>query len=154
HANSRFLIARPRQIKRFLSAYEYRVWLRRGCSGTPSIVAMEPLLATKSAAYRCLFLLARPYWPHLVIIFLLSLIAAPITMLLAFPLKIAVDNVVGNQALPHALAMLLPGWLQASKTGNLLVAVGLLLSLSLLMNLQSFGAWLLQTYTGEKLVLD
>ena len=46
----------------------------------------------------------------------------PITMLLAFPLKIAVDNVVGNQPLPHALAMLLPGWLQASKSGNLLVA--------------------------------
>src|SRR5437899_10074690 len=115
---------------------------------------MDPMLAPKSAVYRCLLRLARPYWPHFLIIFVLSLIAAPITMLLAFPLKIAVDNVVGNQPLPHALAMLLPGWLQASKSGNLLVAVGLLLSLSLLMNLQSFGAWLLQTYTGEKLVLD
>ncbi|HET7871178.1 MAG TPA: ABC transporter ATP-binding protein [Terriglobales bacterium] len=115
---------------------------------------MNPVFAEKRAAYRRLLRLARPYWPHFLLIFVLSLIAAPIALLLAFPLKIAVDNVVGNQPLPHALSMLLPKWLEASKSGNLLAAVGLLLSLSLLMNLQSFAAWLLQTYTGEKLVLD
>jgi ATP-binding cassette, subfamily B, bacterial len=115
---------------------------------------MESVHAEKRAVYCYLLRLARPYWPHLLLIFILSLIAAPIALLLAFPLKIAVDNVVGNQPLPHALSMLLPDWLEATKGGNLLVAVGLLLCLSLLMNLQSFAAWLLQTYTGEKLVLD
>lgn len=115
---------------------------------------MDNESAEKRAAYRCLLRLARPYWPHLSLIFFLSLIAAPIALLLAFPLKIAVDNVLGNQPLPHALQLLLPGWVHPSKSANLLVAVGLLLVLSLLMNLQSFAAWLLQTYTGEKLVLD
>jgi ATP-binding cassette subfamily B protein len=104
--------------------------------------------------YRPLLGLTRPYWPHLAGIFLLSLIAAPISLLLALPLKIAVDNVIGNQPLPHYLAAFVPAWLQASKGANLLLAVGLLLALSLIMNLQSFAAWLLQTYTGEKLVLD
>ncbi|HEY6271918.1 MAG TPA: ABC transporter ATP-binding protein [Terriglobales bacterium] len=106
------------------------------------------------ATSRQLFGLARPYWPHLLAVFLLSLLAAPIAMLLAFPLKIAVDNVIGDRPLPHLLAALLPGVLHASKAVNLGLAVGLLLGLSVTMNLQSFAAWLLQTYTGEKLVLD
>src|SRR5262245_55859065 len=98
--------------------------------------------------------LARPYWPHLTAIFLLGAIAAPIGLLLAFPLKIVVDNVIGSLPLPHLMQVLLPRAVHGSKVTNLIVAVGMLLSLSLLMNLQSFAAWLLQTYTGEKLVLD
>lgn len=115
---------------------------------------MGPETADKRAVRKYLLRLARPYWPHLTVIFLLSLIAAPIGLLLAFPLKIAVDNVIGNQSLPEVLQRFLPTWAHGSHAANLLVAVGLLLSLSLLMNLQSFAAWLLQTYTGEKLVLD
>ncbi|HZD96464.1 MAG TPA: ABC transporter ATP-binding protein [Candidatus Sulfotelmatobacter sp.] len=84
----------------------------------------------------------------------MSAIAAPIGLLLALPLKIAVDNVIGSQPLPHFLEVWLPGSIHASKSVNLLLAVGLLLGLSLIMNLQSFAAWLLQTYTGERLVLD
>jgi len=110
--------------------------------------------AGQRGTYRRLLALARPYWLHLTGIFFLSLIAAPIGLLLAFPLKIAVDNVIDQQPLPHALQMLLPTWAYHSRTANLGLAVGLLLVLSLLTNLQSFASWLLQTYTGEKLVLD
>jgi ATP-binding cassette subfamily B protein len=104
--------------------------------------------------FRHLWRLARPYWPHLAAIFLLSLIAAPIALLLAFPLKIAVDNVIGGRPLPHVLQALLPAAIHGSKAASLALAVGLLLFLTLAMNLQSFASWLLQTYTGEKLVLD
>ncbi|HET9364041.1 MAG TPA: ABC transporter ATP-binding protein [Candidatus Angelobacter sp.] len=104
--------------------------------------------------YRPLLQLARPYWPHLAGIILLSMIAAPIALLLAFPLKIVVDNVIGNQPLPHMLRAFLPAGYQTTKGAELLLAVGLLLGLSLVMNLQAFASWLLQTYTGEKLVLD
>jgi ATP-binding cassette subfamily B protein len=115
---------------------------------------MESEIAEKRTVYRHLLRLARPYWSHLTVIVLLSVLAAPLALLLAFPLKIVVDNVLGSQPLPHALEALLPAWVHASKSANLALAVGLLLALSLLMNLQSFAAWLLQTYTGEKLVLD
>src|SRR5262245_17683782 len=98
--------------------------------------------------------LARPYWPHLAAIFLLGAIAAPIGLLLAFPLKLVVDNVIGDLPLPHGIEVLVPSALHTSKVANLMLAVGMLLALSLLMNLQSFTAWLLQTYTGEKLVMD
>jgi ATP-binding cassette subfamily B protein len=103
---------------------------------------------------RHLLRLARPYWPHLAATFLLSLLAAPIALLLAFPLKMVVDNVIGSRPLPHFLVSMLPAAMSASKSAHLFLAVGLLLLLSLLMNLHAFAAWLLQTYTGEKLVLD
>ncbi|HEY6306643.1 MAG TPA: ABC transporter ATP-binding protein [Candidatus Angelobacter sp.] len=115
---------------------------------------MEDQVGNKRIASRQLLRLAQPYWPHLTAIFLLSLIAAPIALLLAFPLKIAVDNVIGSRPLPHVLQALLPAVVHGSKAANLMLAVALLLFLSLAMNLQSFASWLLQTYTGEKLVLD
>jgi ATP-binding cassette, subfamily B, bacterial len=115
---------------------------------------MEPEIAGKRASSTILLRLARPYWPHLATIFLLSLISAPLTLLLAFPLKIAVDNVLGSHPLPAVLQSWLPGSAVGSKSAILLLAVGLLLLLSLLANLQSFASWLLLTYTGEKLVLD
>jgi ATP-binding cassette, subfamily B, bacterial len=98
--------------------------------------------------------LARPFWVQLSAIFLLSLIATPITLLLAFPLKIVVDNVIGHQPLPHLLQSLVPARFAGSGSANLVLAVGLLLILSTLMSLQALAAWLLQTYTGERLVLD
>jgi ATP-binding cassette subfamily B protein len=87
-------------------------------------------------------------------IFLLSLLGAPIILLLAYPLKLAVDTVIGNQPLPHAVLALLPAGFHPSQRANLFLAVGLLLALSIVTTLQSFAVWLLQTYTGEKVVLD
>ena len=115
---------------------------------------METEIAGKRASSRILLRLARPYWSHLTAIFLLSLISAPLNLLLAFPLKIAVDTVLGSRPLPAVLQSMLPATAHGSKSATLLLTVGLLLLLSLLANVQSFISWLLQTYTGEKLVLD
>ena len=97
--------------------------------------------------------LARPYLPHLGAIFLLSLMAAPVSLLLAVPLKIVVDNVIGSHPLPHFLQAVMPVW-AGGRSAYLGLAVGLLLFLSLVLNLQAFASWLLQTYIGERLVLD
>lgn len=113
-----------------------------------------PELLPEETLTKHLIRLARPYWMHLSAIFLLSLLAAPISLLLALPLKIIVDNVIGSQPLPHFLQSLLPSTAVGSPSAHLFLAVGMLLLLSLVMNLQSFASWLLQTYTGEKLVLD
>jgi ATP-binding cassette, subfamily B, bacterial len=104
--------------------------------------------------YRPLLRLARPYWTHLCAILGLSMVAVPVSLMLALPLKIAVDNVIGNQPLPHLFGSILPASLHDSKGARLGLAVGLLLTLSLIMNLQAFLSWLLQTYTGERLVLN
>jgi ATP-binding cassette subfamily B protein len=115
---------------------------------------IEDNLERKTAITMHLIRLVKPYWLHLTGIFLLSLIAAPLSLMLAFPLKIVVDNVIGNRALPHILQALLPAWAMRTQNAHLFLAAALFLTLSLTLNLQAFASWLLQTYTGEKLVLD
>jgi ATP-binding cassette subfamily B protein len=95
---------------------------------------------------------SRRCWPHLAGIAVLSLLSLPLTLLYPLPLKIAVDSVLGQQPLPNFLSALLPQ--EHSLAGALALAVGLLLAIALLANLQGLLSWWLQTYTGEKLVWD
>jgi len=104
--------------------------------------------------YRRLLRQARPYWPHIAGIFLLSLLSTPLSLLTPLPLKIAVDSVIGSQSLPDPIHALLPTAISHSKDGVLIFAACLLLALALLMHFQGLGTWLLQAYTGEKLVLS
>src|SRR6266566_7101349 len=97
---------------------------------------------------------ARSYRLHLAMIVLRSFLSIPLTLLTPVPLKLAVDHVIGTQPLPQYLAPLLPGTLSGSPIAIMFLAVVLLLSVVLLQNLEGFGSWLLQLYTGEKLALD
>src|SRR5262249_35314107 len=118
--------------------------LKHVCAASAIARIHKPMDAQNKSTlsiYRQLSRLARPYWPHLAAIFLLGALAAPIGLLLAFPLKIVVDNVIGSLPFPHVVEILLPRALHASKVANLVLAVGMLLALTLLMNLQSFAAW-------------
>ena len=95
---------------------------------------------------------ARPYWPHLAGLLAVSLLAAPLALLIPVPLKIAVDSVLGSQPVPGALDAILPSAVTASDTA-LLVALGLLFVLIALLNqLQEMGSLVLGTYTGERLL--
>jgi ABC-type bacteriocin/lantibiotic exporter with double-glycine peptidase domain len=106
------------------------------------------------AIYRRLLQDARPWWPHLTAILLLSLLSVPLALLLPLPLQIVVDGVIGARPAPAYLQALLPARLVASPTALLGTAAGLLVAVTLLQQLEGFGSWLLQLYTGEKLVLD
>lgn len=89
-------------------------------------------------------------WPHLTAITVLSLFSLPLTLLYPLPLKIAVDSVLGEQPLPEFLRTTLPTY--DAHAVALSFAIGLLLAISVVVNLQGLAAWWLQTYTGEKLV--
>ena len=101
-----------------------------------------------------LLLQARPFWLNITGIFLLGLLATPLTLLTPVPLKIVVDNVIGTEPLPDFLARFLPNDVITSGTALLFVAVSMLVTITLLTNLQDLSSTLLKTYTGEKLVLD
>ena len=94
----------------------------------------------------------RRCWPHLSAIAFLSFFSLTLTLLYPLPLKIVVDNVLGSQPLPRWL-LLNPSWGPGRSTA-LGFAIFVLLGIALLVNLQGFAAWWLQTYTGEKLVWD
>jgi ATP-binding cassette subfamily B protein len=92
---------------------------------------------------------ARPYWRHIGLIFAVSLLAAPLTLLTPVPLKIAVDSVIGTHPVPGFLDSVLP----ASDNALLAVLAGMFVLIAVLTQMQSTGTTVLQTYTGEGLVL-
>jgi ATP-binding cassette subfamily B protein len=105
------------------------------------------------AIYRRLFAQARPYWPHLTINCLLSLLASPLLLLTPFPWTIVIDSVLGSKPLPSFLEAVLPS-ADRSDTAVLVLGAVLVILIALLHQLQMLVVTLFQSYTGEKLVLE
>src|SRR5918911_649250 len=95
---------------------------------------------TDRTLYRRLLRQARPYWLHIIGIFLLSLLSSPLALLTPLPLKIAVDSVIGSHPLPRLLDALMPAAVTGSKSAVLLTAAGLLVTITLLSQLQALGS--------------
>ena len=104
--------------------------------------------------FRRLLLQARRYWPHVGTLFLLSLLSSPLALLTPLPLKIAVDSVLGSHPLPRSFDPLVPAAISRSPGRLLAFAIGLLVAIALLRQIQGLATTLLQAYTKEKLVLD
>src|SRR5215831_15433126 len=128
--------------------------MKRIFGGSTNSGAGNRRVRMESNLYARIIRQARPYWLHLVGVFLLSILASPISLLVPLPLKIAVDSAIANHPLPPFLAALLPGSAVSSPTAILLLAVALLITINLLSQLQDFFTSFMGTYTGEKLVLD
>jgi ATP-binding cassette subfamily B protein len=103
--------------------------------------------------YKRLLSQARPYWPHITGILFLNLLSTPLTLLSPLPLKIVVDNAIGSLPLSPALDTFIPDAVSRSDTVLLVFAVCLLILITLFLYLRGFAGSLLETYTGEKLVL-
>jgi ATP-binding cassette subfamily B protein len=96
---------------------------------------------------------ARRYWGHIAGIFLISLLATPLALLTPVPLKIAVDNVIGEKPMQGWLGGLIPDSVQSSTTALLVFAVGLLVAVELLSQVRSLSQTLLRRYTSEHIAL-
>ena len=97
---------------------------------------------------------AKPYWEYIVFIFLLSLLAAPLALLVPVPLKIIVDSVIGDLPLPGVLDSFIPDSFVSSTYSLLLFAVILQVLVVVLVQLQSLITYVMQVYVGERLTLD
>jgi ATP-binding cassette subfamily B protein len=106
---------------------------------------------TDRELFRLLFEVSRGQRRALVGIVALAVVGAALGWLLPVPLKIAVDSVISGKPLPAVLQWV-PQSLLGSKTGELAIAVGLYIIITLAMQLQQLGSWVLQTHTGEHLV--
>jgi ATP-binding cassette, subfamily B, bacterial len=104
--------------------------------------------------FRRLLAEARPCWAYLAAILVVSLLAAPLTLLTPLPLKIAVDSVIGSHPLPAVFRAVLGPAADGSLAARLALVAGLAVAIGLLVYLQALVSWILQTYTGERLVLD
>ena len=106
------------------------------------------------ALYLRLFRWARPYWTHLIGLFLLSLLATPLALLVPLPLKIALDSGLDSKPLPHLIRTTVPAGFRLTPSSALLFAVGLLIVVTILAQIQTLAVALLKTYTGEKVLLE
>jgi ATP-binding cassette, subfamily B, bacterial len=108
--------------------------------------------ASDLGLFRRLAVEARPYWPHIAGVFLLSLPSTLLALLTPLPLKIAVDSVIGNQPLPRLVGQLL-ATLAGSKAAILALAAALTVLIAVAGQAQDLASALLRAYTGERLVL-
>ena len=84
----------------------------------------------------------------------LSLISTPVALLTPLPLKIVVDSVLGDKPLPGFMQSVVPGFITDSKGMILILTVVLVMIVALLSQLRGISSLILETYTGEKLVMD
>jgi ATP-binding cassette, subfamily B, bacterial len=94
----------------------------------------------------------RPYrWPILVLV-IISLIAVPLTLVIPFPIKLLVDNVLGSQPLPGYLTIFVGS--QASKSLVVALAIGILLGATVLTYLQNLVSVWYSNKVGNRMTLD
>jgi ATP-binding cassette, subfamily B, bacterial len=84
----------------------------------------------------------------------LSLISTPVALLTPLPLKIVVDSVLGDKPLPGFMQSVVPGFMTDSKGMILVLTVVLVMIVALISQLRGISSLILETYTGEKLVMD
>src|SRR5947207_8150266 len=96
---------------------------------------------------------AKPLWLALIGTWLISLVASPVALLTPLPLKLVVDHVIGTRPPPAFLRAFIPH-ISQEKLSMLLFAIGLLVGIALLSQVQSVASWLSETYVSERLVLD
>ena len=109
---------------------------------------------TDFTLYRRLLLQARPCWPHLVLLFCLSMLATPLALLGPVPLKIVVDCIIGSEPLPGILQRVIPAATSSSPGALLVLSAVLMVAVTLVAQLQVLAAMVLRAYTAERLVQD
>ena len=105
------------------------------------------------ALYQRLLRESRAFWPHIGALFILSVLAAPLTLLTPLPLKVVVDSILGAQPLPGWLLAVLPDGVERTGMAALLAVAVFLVVLALIKQLLDLVFNVLRSYAGEKLVL-
>lgn len=119
-----------------------------------NVDAAQHDVGTQSNLYTRILRQTRPYWPHLLGVLLLSVLASPLALLIPLPLKLVVDSAIGTNPLPWGLTAVLPRATEDTSTAVLVLAATLMLGIALLSHLQEMMAAMLGAYTAEKVVLD
>jgi ATP-binding cassette, subfamily B, bacterial len=107
---------------------------------------------TASSIIKRIFFQARPYWMHILGIFVFNFLASPITLMKPLALKILIDSGFNSQPVPGFVRFFFPNGFEFSFSSIVLIAAGLVLLVALIENIYVVVIWMLNTYTGEKLV--
>jgi ATP-binding cassette, subfamily B, bacterial len=95
---------------------------------------------------------ARPFAPQIALLLFTSLLSAPLTLLLAYPIKITIDSVLGGNPLPAFISEWLPAGGSDMNT-RIIFAVALLVIVAFVLYLVAIVHSGLAAYVGESLAL-
>jgi ATP-binding cassette, subfamily B, bacterial len=96
---------------------------------------------------------ARGFHGHIVGVFFLSLLAAPLSLLAPFPVKLAIDCVLGEQPVPGFVSLLIPASVSSTNQGLITFSAISLVAIAALQYLRGIAEGVLASYTSENLVL-
>jgi len=103
---------------------------------------------------RRILLEAKPFWSAIIGLFFLNLLATPIALLKPLAMKILIDSGFGSQPVPGFISLFFPANFQFTFTAVVVIAATFFVVVSLIDNLNNVIIWLLETFTGERLVLN
>jgi ATP-binding cassette subfamily B protein len=89
-----------------------------------------------------------------ILTFLLALLATPLSLLAPWPLRIAVDSIIGSRPMPHFLVVPMQWIGVTSLTAQIVSVAAVLVLITLMMYVQGLLSWIAQTWLGEKMALD
>ena len=100
------------------------------------------------------FIECRGYWPHITGLFILKLLATPLALMGPFAMKILIDSGFGTVALPAFVTIFFPHNFKFDFSSIVIISASLLILVALIDNIVAVVAWIFETYTGEKIVLN
>ena len=100
------------------------------------------------------FIECRVYWPHITGLFILKLLATPLALMMPFAMKILIDSGFGTVALPAFVTIFFPHNFKFDFSSIVMISASLLILIALIDNIVDVVAWIFETYTGEKIVLN
>ena len=100
------------------------------------------------------FIECRVYWPHITGLFILKLLATPLALMMPFAMKILIDSGFGTVALPAFVTIFFPHNFKFDFNSIIIISASLLILIALIDNIIAVVAWIFETYTGEKIVLN
>ncbi|MFL6277907.1 MAG: ABC transporter ATP-binding protein [Blastocatellia bacterium] len=98
--------------------------------------------------------LLRPHWPALVLAFIAVLGETLTDLLEPWPLKVVLDNVIGNKALPQWMQGYIVSWLGTDKTAILHFAIVTVITIALVGAVSSYAEKYLTTSVGQWVMHD
>ncbi len=107
---------------------------------------------TTTSIFKRILKHARPYWLHIAAIFFLNVLASPLGLLKPLGLKILIDSGFGSEPLPGIIKLFFSSSFEFSFITIVFISVFLVIGVALIENLYVIAIWILNTYTGEKLV--
>jgi ATP-binding cassette subfamily B protein len=129
-------------------------WRGRQARRSPAVDAGGVRSYTDRALVRRLAGELRPFRLQIGGLFLLSLLATPLALLVPVPLAVTVDTILGSKPLPGFLEAIAPAAIEDSEAALLVAAAAMFVLIALLIQLQSMSSTVLRSYTGERIMLD